>query len=347
MKIGLCGLPNSGKSTFIKLVSKAEVLIAPYPFTTLKSKEYAVPVISEELKLLHSITKTNNLVPPYIFFVDIPGLIRGAHKGEGLGNEFLSYLRSCDVVLEIARNFKRDDVPHPEGEIDPLRDILIIEDEIIKADEEIIQRAINKLEKEKTKELLEKLVILKIIYKSIKDNPNNEFNFRRFPEYSETLKEFNLLLTKEWFLLLNGPTEDDNFLSSSELLKGIFKNIYHLDLLLEIELLEETDLNKFVDSQSKVYNFLNQLRKDVGLNQFFTYNKDKTQGWFVKSKSKIIEVVSKIHSDFVSKFKMAESISLDKFLEIGDWEKAKKLGLIKYKGREATVEENEIIFIKI
>ena len=141
VKIGLCGLPNSGKSTFIKLVSQVEVLIAPYPFTTLKAQEYAVPIISQELKTLYSITQTLQLIPPYLIFVDVPGLIRGAHKGEGLGNEFLSYLRGSDVILEIVRNFKREDVPHPEGSIDPLRDIKIIEEEVRLSDEEILKRA--------------------------------------------------------------------------------------------------------------------------------------------------------------------------------------------------------------
>jgi ribosome-binding ATPase YchF (GTP1/OBG family) len=296
-------LPNSGKSTFIKLVSQVEVLIAPYPFTTLKAQEYAVPIISQELKTLHSITQTPQIVPPYLIFVDVPGLIRGAHKGEGLGNEFLSYLRGCDVILEIVRNFKREDVPHPEGSIDPLRDIKIIEEEVRLADEEILKRA----KKEKVQ-----------------------------PEA--------LLLNKDWFLLVNG--EDTNITRiENELDTNRFKNIYTLDLLWELEILENKELqNEF---QPKVFEFLNQFRKDLGLIQFFTFTKEITQGWFIKKDSSIIDAAGMIHSDFALKFKVAETISLENFVKIKDWEKAKKLGLIQNKGREAKIEENEIIFVKI
>lgn len=345
-KIGLCGLPNSGKSTFIKLVSQVEVLIAPYPFTTLKAQEYAAPIIFEELKTLHLITQTKNLIPPYLFFVDIPGLIRGAHKGEGLGSEFLSYLRGCDFVLEVVRNFRREDVPHPEGNIDPLRDIKIIEEEIKLADEEILKRA----KKEKIQ--------------------------------SETL-----LLNKDWFLLVNGTTTDlhelntihglnrsntdntdniNHYESVSDPHKSVkFKNIYTLDLLWELELLEYTDninLRRSVldqhrsvnvddesalDPYKSVNEFFNQFRKDLGLIQFFTFNKDITQGWLIRKDSSIIEAAGMIHTDFELKFKIAETISLENFVKIKNWEKARKLGLIQNKGREAKVEENEIIFVKI
>ena len=301
IKIGLCGLPNSGKSTFIKLVSRVEVSIAPYPFTTLKAQEYAAPIISEELKTLHSITKTPQLILPYLIFIDIPGLIRGAHKGEGLGNEFLSYLRGCDVILEIVRNFKRNDVPHPEGSIDPLRDIKIIEEEVKLADEEILKR--NKQKK---------------------------------------VSKEHLLFNKDWFLLINGPTTDEHRFNTDE---HRYKNTYYLDLLWELELSEDEELQK--EFKPKIFEFLNQFRKDLDLIQFFTFTKEITQGWLIKKDSKIIEAAEIIHTDFALNFKIAETISLDNFVKIKDWEKARRLGLIKNKGREAKIEENEIILIKI
>lgn len=305
IKIGICGLPNSGKSTLIKLISQIEVKIAPYPFTTLEPKEVSVPVISEEILKLHSVTKTPNLIPPTLTFVDVPGLIRGAHKGEGLGNEFLSYLRGCNVILEVVRNFQREDVPHPEGEIDPLRDVLIIEDEVKKADEKII------LQNKKKKR-----------------------------------EELNLLIDKDWYLLVNGEWVD-----FPEEIKNKFKNIYFLDLLWELEII--TELMRFDKSsgqtefEPKVQEFLNIFRKDLELIQFFTFTETITQGWFAKKGSKIVESVGMIHSDFALKFKSAEVISLDDFLKIGDWEKAKKLGIIKNKSAESEIKENEIIFVKI
>lgn len=326
ISVGICGLPNSGKSTFLKLVSQIEVLIAPYPFTTLKPQEAVVPVFSSELSLLHSITKTPKVIPGYLNFIDIPGLIRGAHRGEGLGNEFLSYLRGADTVLEIVRNFIREEVIHPEGEIDPERDILIMEEEIIEAEKNLLEKAIKKLEKTKD----ERLEDLKNVYQNLKP-------FKRFPEFKERLKEFNLLLVKDWFLLINGR--------ELKFQNQVFKNIYNLDLEWELEILKNEELQKEI--KPKIYDFLNELRKDLNLVQFFTFTKDITQAWFIKKKSKIIEAAEMIHSDFALKFKIAETISLENFLKIKDWGKAKEMGFIKLKGREAEVEENEIIFVKI
>jgi ribosome-binding ATPase YchF (GTP1/OBG family) len=372
IKIGLCGLPNSGKSTFIKLVSQVEVLIAPYPFTTLKAQEYAVPIISQELKNLYSITQTPQIVPPYLIFVDVPGLIRGAHKGEGLGNEFLSYLRGCDVILEIVRNFKREDVPHPEGSIDPLRDIKIIEEEIRLADEEILKRA----KKEKVQSealLLNKDWFLLVngtttdLHGSTTIHGSNGFktdkadNINPYESALDPYKSAN----DESVSDPHKSVREYPYESVSDQYKSVkFKNIYTLDLLLELEILEYADLYGYNTDQhgfdsnnisvnprdnprSSVMEFLNQFRKDLGLIQFFTFTKEITQGWFIKKDSSIIDAARMIHSDFALKFKVAETISLENFVKIKDWEKAKKLGLIRNKGREAKIEENEIIFVKI
>lgn len=336
ISLGLCGLPNSGKSTFIKLLTNLEVEIAPYPFTTLKSQEYAVPVITSELKLLHSFTKTREIIPPYLFFIDVPGLIRNAHQGEGLGNEFLSYLRGCQTIIEIVRNFERSDVPHVEGRIDPLGDVMIIENEIILADKEVLQRFLARMEKQqaKTSTELSEFELLKKIYNQIQPGV-------RFPELDEKLKKFNLLITKKWFLLINGPCPE-NF-NDSRL--DFFINKYCLDFLWELDLLKEEELQ--TEFKPKIKDWLDTLRKDLNIIQFFTFTKEITQGWFVYKDAKIIEAVSQIHSDFAEKFKTVETISLDKFLEAKNWEEARRLGLIKNKSKDSHIEENEIIFVKI
>lgn len=328
IKIGLCGLPNSGKSTFLRLVSKTETLIAPYLFTTLKPQEAVAMIYSQEIKTLHSITKTKKLVLPYLIFVDIPGLIRNAYKGEGLGNEFLSYLRGCDVILEITRNFLREDVIHSEGNIDPERDILIIEEEIVQSEKIILEKILNKLKKSSQEEDKKLYSLLQKMYFNLRV-------FKRFYEFSEILKNFNLLLTKEWFLLING--RNFNFKNPA------FKNIYNLDLQWELELLENEEFQK----ESKLLEFLNIFRKDLGLIQFFTFNEEITQGWFIKKGSKIIEGAQMIHSDFALKFKIAETISLEDFIKIKNWEKAREKGILKLKGRDAEIQENDIIFVKI
>lgn len=325
-KIGICGLPNSGKSSFIKLCSEAEVLIANYPFTTLKAGEYSFFIFSEELKKLHQITQTKEVVPDYLILVDVPGLIRGAHKGEGLGNEFLSYLRKGEVVLEIVRNFENKEVPHPEGKIDPLRDILIIEEEIIQAEKEILERNLKTLKKSNQREKVEAME--KIL--------NQLEPFKRFEELNEELKEYNLLLTKPWYLLINGEEID-----LPQQIVSVFRAIYFLDVKWEIEAKEIEDLPK------KFFEFQNKFRQDLNLIQFFTFTQEITQEWFLKRGRTYLEAASLIHSEFAEKFKEVQTLKLEEFLEIKDWELARKLGKIKIKGKEDKVEENEIIFIKI
>lgn len=325
-KIGICGLPNSGKSSFVKLISKADVLIADYPFTTLKAGEYSFFIFSPELKELHQITKTKEVIPDFLIVIDVPGLIKGAHRGEGLGNEFLSYLRKGDVVLEIVRNFKNPNVPHPEGNIDPLRDILIIEEEILLSEKEILERNLKTLKKTKEKEKTE--IIEKIL--------ENLEPFRRFEEFNENLKDYNLLITKPWYLLINGEIFD-----LDEEIKKIFKGIYFLDVLWELE------ISQYNEEDSSLSIFANQFRKDLNLIQFFTFTKEITQEWFIKKGSTYFEAAGLIHSDFQKKMKSVEVMELNEFKEIKNWELAKKMGKIKIKSKSDIICENEIILIKI
>jgi len=331
-KIGTCGLPNSGKSTFLKTVSKIDLEIGNYPFTTKKPKIVTALVISKNLLDLHAITKTKELIPAYLEFSDIPGLIRGSHKGLGLGNEFLSYLRACDIILEIVRNFERIDVPHVEGNIDPERDILIIEEEIIKSDQVIIEEAIKKLEK--TKKDKEKLEALKFIYEKL--GP-----FKRFEEYQSQLKEYNLLITKKWFLLINGNKQID----LNKFKNLCFHNVYQLDCLFELEIEEDEEIKKEIGSN--IQWFLNEFRKDIDLIEFFTFTKEITQSWFIEKNSSILDCAKKIHSDFYNKFKSAEVINLDNFLSFSNWDEAKSREAIKQVGKDYVIQEGDIIKIII
>lgn len=331
-KIGTCGLPNAGKSTFLKAISKTDLEIGNYPFTTKKPKTVIALVISENLLNLYNITKTKELIPASLEFSDIPGLIKGSYKGLGLGNEFLSYLRACNVILEIARNFERIDVPHVEGRVDPERDILIIEEEIIKADQAIIEEAIKKLEK--TKKDTEKLEILKYIHANLEP-------FKRFEEYEDQLKEFNLLITKKWFLLING----DKKINIEKFKNLCFHNVYQLDCLFELELEEYEEIKKEIGSN--IQKFLNEFRKDIDLIEFFTFTKEITQSWFIEKNSSILDCAKKIHSDFYHKFKSAEVINLKEFIQFLSWEEAKNKGAIRQVGKDYIVQEADIIKILI
>ncbi|BCX15236.1 MAG: ribosome-binding ATPase YchF [Candidatus Parcubacteria bacterium] len=342
LTIGLCGLPNSGKSTFLKLVTNIDNAIAPHMFSTLESKEGIAFVCSQNLRSLHTLTKTEKLVMPYLKFIDVPGLIQGAHQGQGLGNEFLSYLRGCKAIFLIARNFFDIQVPSVNIVIDPLNDIITILTEIIFADKAIIDKSINKLLKEHNKdnkkiiEILGELAQeLDMAVEHLSNNNLDKVNFLQFSRFNDVLKDFNLLVTKKWFLLINGLKYD------LSLLENLFIKTYNLDLKWELDLLQE---NGDVDNINK---FLYDLALSLELIEFFTFNNLITQGWFTAKNSMIADILPMIHSDFVKSFKIAEVVSLDDFLRCGSWEACRQEKVIRLKGRNSFVENNDIIFIKI
>ncbi|GIW65896.1 MAG: ribosome-binding ATPase YchF [Candidatus Parcubacteria bacterium] len=330
--IGFCGLPNAGKSTFLKLLTNTEILIANYPFSTKSPKLAKGYFFSANLLKLHSITKTNELMPAYLNFLDVPGLIRGSHQGLGLGNEFLSYLRQADYVLEIVRNFKREDVSHSEGNIDPERDILLIEEEIIQSERKIIEENLLKLKRDQSRK--EKLEILNFLL-------NNLQPFKRFPEFKENLKDYNLLLTKEWFLVFNGEL----IIDISKFKNLCFKNIYQLDFQLELELQNNQEFqNEF---ESKLNDFLDNLRRDLNLIEVFTFNNKITQSWLIENNSLIINFADLVHSDFAKKFKYGEVINLKDLSSESSWQFLKNKGLVKQVGKDYLLRDNDIIKIII
>lgn len=342
LTIGLCGLPNSGKSTFLKLVAGIDNIVAPHMFSTLEAKEGIAFVCSQNLRSLYKITKTDKLIMPSLKFVDVPGLIQGAHQGQGLGNEFLSYLRGCKAIFLIARNFFDDQVPSVNVAINPLDDILIILAEIIFSDKVIIDKAINKLLKERNKDnkkiieiLVELTRELDVVIYNLNNHNLDKINFLQFSKFNDILKDLNLLVTKKWFLLINGLTYD------SLLLKNLFIKIYTLDLKWELDLMQE---NGDIDN---INQFLYDLAMSLELIEFFTFNNFITQGWFTTKNSLIADILAMIHSDFVRSFKVAEVVSLNDFFKFGSWEACRQAKVIKLKSKNNFVENNDIIFIKV
>lgn len=324
---GTAGLPNAGKSSFAKMLSLSDIEIGSYPFTTLKPKEIVSFYFSPELEKLHKITQTKEVKPGMLHFLDVPGLIRGAHKGEGLGNEFLSYLRGCDAIIEIVRTFRDQRIPHPENSIDPERDLLIIEEEILQAEKNYLENILVKLRKQNKEEKIE-------ILEQIKDNLKP---FARFPEYQEELKEFGFLITKPWYILWNGDEKGNK--------PDTFVGEFVLDLWYELEVLEKPELLSIFPSKKQL--FLDDFRQSLGFLQCFTFTKEITQLWLVKRGTRMINFAYTVHSNFGEKFKFAEVLSLEDFIEVKNWDNAHELGLIKKRGKDDLVQENDIILIKI
>ncbi|MEK7593331.1 MAG: redox-regulated ATPase YchF [Patescibacteria group bacterium] len=329
LSIGIVGLPNVGKSTLFKILTKQEVNIANYPFATIDPNVGIVPVPDERLEKLAAISKSKKIVPAAVEFYDIAGLVKGAYKGEGLGNQFLSHIREVNAVVEVIRVFKNSEIIHVEEKVDPIRDLEIINTELILKDLETVEKYFLKVEKDAKsgkKEAIKELDILKIA----RDFLNNNKLLNQLPlEQLQQLQQLSLLTAKPQIYLLNGKIED-----VSEELKNKIKNL-NADYLV-VDLSTADNLSELI---KKTYDIL-------GLISFFTTGEDETKAWTIKKESKAPQAAGEIHSDFEKKFIRAEVINWQKLLEAGNWNSAKQKGWLKLEGKDYFVQDGDIMVIR-
>jgi len=348
--VGIVGLPNVGKSTLFKALTRQRVDIAPYPFTTINPNIGKVFVPNERLEKIAQIIKPEKITPTTIEFIDIAGLVKGAHKGEGLGNQFLAQIRNCDAIVEVIRVFKDENVEHIEKEVNPGRDLEIVEIELLMKDLETIDKILAKLEKEaksgdkeKTKKfnLLKKIRENLVLGKKVSDISFSE-------EENSLIKEFQFLTQKPIIYLFNA--DQSNEFKIDEKLKAKVGSQYLIsNLKFEEEVselsekeIEELKIKPFLDQLIlKCYNILNLIT-------FFTIAGGKeTRAWTIKKGGLAPEAGGKVHSDFEEKFIRAEVIPWQKLIELGSWKKARELGQIKTVGRDYLVQDGDIIEFKI
>lgn len=340
LSIGILGLPNVGKSTLFKALTKKPVDISNYPFCTVEPNIGIVEVPDQRLEKLVQISKPQKAIPTIIKFVDLAGLVKDAHKGEGLGNQFLAHLRETDVLLHIVRCFLAENIVHVDGEINPLRDIETIKKELILKDLETIENRLQKIEgdvKQRKKEAEDEFEILN----SVKDKLNQG------EMATEETAPFFLLTSKPQIFLLNGQEKD----ISEDLKKELEKSDW-----LQFDLREELDKSELTDnerkelglSESKLEELIKKCYQILDLITFFTIvGEEETRAWSIKRGSAILEGADKIHSDFKEKFITAEVLNWEKVVEIGDWKKCKELGLLKNVGKDYILEDGDVIEIKI
>jgi len=338
--VGIVGLPNVGKSTLFKALTKKDVEIAPYPFTTLKPNIGIVSVPDERLNKLAEIIKPEKVTPTTIEFVDIAGLVKGAHKGEGLGNQFLAHIRNCDAILEIVRTFENPDVENVLGEINPEKEIEIIKTELLMKDLESLEKIISKLEKKKDKTTLKKIEILKKIKEEVsKGNLISEIDLPN--EEKLKIKEYQFLTEKPTLYILN-----TNY--KTEYLKP---EVEHLKMNLK----EEEEISELTQKEAKELGLKSQLDsliiacyKILNLITFFTVTGGKeTKAWTIERGSKAIEAAETVHSDFKRKFIKAEVISWKKLTEAGSWAGAREKGWLKIVGKDYILQDGDVIEFKI
>lgn len=345
LKIGIVGLPNVGKSTLFKALTKQRVDISNYPFCTIDPNVGVVKVPDQRLEKLAQKFPRPKIIPAIVEFVDIAGLVKGASQGEGLGNKFLSHIREVDAILEIVRVFEKEDIAHVNQTIDPERDIEILETELILADLETINKRLAKLEKQlKTpdKKIKKEYELLQKIKKQLEES-KKIIDINLVPEEKEMIRDLFLLTAKPILYLYNYAGEIPEL---PETLKK--RNHILLDVKMEEELSEmEKDEIQEMGIKPKIYDLINASYKLLDLITFFTMNEKEIRAWEVKRGTKAPQAGGKIHSDFEEKFIRAEVISWDKLIEIGSWQKAKEAGLMKIVGKEYMVNDGDVIYFVI
>ncbi len=362
MKLGIVGLPNVGKSTLFNSLTKAGAESANYPFCTIDPNVGVVAVPDERLKLLGDMYQSKKVTPAVIEFVDIAGLVKGASKGEGLGNQFLSNIREVDAIVHVVRCFEDANVVHVDGNINPLRDIETINLELIFSDLEILERRMTKTAKlakmdktaAKELELLEKM----------KEHLESGKMARSF----ETDDEDELLLLSGYNLLTYKPViyatnvaEDDladdgannqGVCSVREFAKEENSGVFVICAQIEQEIAELDDDEKqmFLEDLGLKESGLEKLIKAsyslLGLHSYLTAGEDETRAWTIKVGTKAPQAAGKIHTDFERGFIKAEVVNYKDLLEQGSIAAAKEKGMVRMEGKEYVVKDGDVILFR-
>jgi hypothetical protein len=344
LSIGIVGLPNVGKSTLFNILTKKKVDASNYPFCTIDPNVGVVKVPDERLNKIAKISNPAKIIPTFIEFTDIAGLVKGAHEGEGLGNQFLSHIRECDAICEVVRDFKDQNVIHVNGDINPLSDQETITMELIFADIKTIEKKLAKIIKEiksndkeaaKQKEILEQI-------NNVLNKGQAARNVVVKKEDELFVKNLGLLTHKPIIYILNSddPEKEINFSWDGEIIRinvKLEEEISNLSEEEQKEYMKELGINR-----SGLDKLISASYKLLDLETFFTTGKDETRAWTIKTGTKAPQAAGEIHTDFEKGFIRAEVIDWKKFIEAGGEIKAKELGLVKTEGKEYIVKDGDI-----
>ncbi len=337
--VGIIGLPNAGKSTVFKALTSQEVDIEPYPFSTIDPNVGVVQIPDHRLDKVAETINSEKKTPTVIKFVDIAGLIKDAHKGEGLGNEFLAQIRDCDALLEIVRGFKGKNVKHVEKYLNPKRDISTVQNELLMKDLETVKNIIRKLGRKPNKEAVERKKLAEKIEDWIRKGRRIYF-FKRKPEEKRLTKEWRFLTDKPLIRVLN--TADNN-----EELKELVD--IQINLEKEKELADLTEQEKEeIEEKSRLEEIITASYKALSLITFYTIAGGKeTRAWTLKKGRSVKEAGGVVHSDFEEQFIKAEVTDWKKLIKAGRWKKAKNEGAINTVGKDYQVQDGDVIEFKI
>jgi len=362
MKLGIVGLPNVGKSTLFNSLTKAGAESANYPFCTIDPNVGVVPVPDKRLKLLGDMYNSKKVTPAVIEFVDIAGLVKGASKGEGLGNQFLANIREVDAIVHVVRCFEDSNVVHVDGSVDPIRDIETINLELIFSDVEILERRVAKQSRaaNNDKKIAKEVDLLKRLIAHLEEG-KLAISFEPADEDEEALiSGYNLLTGKPVIFAANVGEEDlaDDGANNAHVAKvrefaasnssevfvicaQIEQEIAELDddekaMFLEDLGLKESGLDKLIAASYRILNLMS----------FLTAGEDETRAWTIKIGTKAPQAAGKIHTDFERGFIKAEVVNYKDLLEQGSLSAAREKGLVGMEGKDYVVQDGDVILFR-
>lgn len=357
MKLGIVGLPNVGKSTLFNAITKAGAEAANYPFCTIEPNVGVVTVPDERVKRLHEIYNSKKIIYTTIEFYDIAGLVKGASKGEGLGNKFLGHIREVAAIVHVVRCFENGNVVHVDGKIDPLSDIETINTELILSDMEFLDKRIQKTEKnlKGDKSLQKELELLKKVSEFLGEGRSARA-MELEDEEAETVKSLNLLSYKPVIYVAN-VSEADAAGENNEMVERVreFAETEGSDVIvvcaeIEAEMAELEDEEKamFLEEMGIAESGLDKLVKAsyrlLNLISFLTAGEPEVRAWTIKKGTKAPQAAGKIHSDFEKGFIRAETISYEKLMECGgNLGAAREKGLIRSEGKDYVVKDGDVM----
>lgn len=355
---GIVGLPNVGKSTLFNAITKKDILIANYPFATIDPNVGIVTVPDSRLDVLTEMYNPKRTIPTTFEFTDIAGLVKGASKGEGLGNKFLSHIREVDSILEVVRCFEDPNIVHVDGSIDPIRDIETINLELVFADLETVNKRLERAKKllkgdksyqaeidllEKVKETLEQGRPARILELS--------------DEEKEIIKDSFLLTMKPILYVTNVSeneiSEDNEYVKKvREYAKNENAKVIKLCVKIEEELsgLEDDDKKEMLEALGMDESGLDKVIKEsydlLGLMSFLTAGKPEVRAWTIKKGTKAPEAAGKIHSDIQRGFIRAEVVSYDDLIKLGSLNEAKEKGLVRSEGKDYIMQDGDVVLFR-